>query len=289
MNYLVVDSEFNRKNYPTLIGKVLDTPPAYAEVRKFDGKAYYGLFLVNWQYGGYSYIEQDLSKKPELWPRGSADYASPDEVIRIAQKYGIPEISLAGGYWQQLGYKGYGQKVSIPGAQKALYEAREKQWGVAPTIGLPKETEGENTVGARVIKTLATKTINDITYEQMSRIVRRLGRMSKTDRGIPKRVADVLADEIGPQKALQYIDKALAAGQIMAKEYDEMRAALLLPMPRAEIPAPTIRRMAADLAQGQERLRQDFRKLTGQGQAAFRKPFEAVDKDVKKMRKALGL
>ena len=155
--------------------------------------------------------------------------------------------------------------------------------------GLPKETEGEDTVGARLIKTLATKTLNDITYETMSRIVRRLGRMSKTDRGIPKRVADVLADEIGPQKALQYLDKALAAGHIKAKEYDEMRSALLLPMPRAEIPAPTVRRMAKELAEGQQRLKEDFNKLTGQGQAAFRKPFEAVEKDVKKMRKALGL
>jgi len=155
--------------------------------------------------------------------------------------------------------------------------------------GLPKETEGEDTVGARVIKTLATKTINNITYGQMSRIVRRLGGMPKTERGIPKRVADVLADELGPQKALQYIDKALAAGHIKVREYDEMRAALLLPMPRAEIPAPTIRRMAQELVQGQQKLREDFRKLTGTGQQTFRKPFEVVDQDVKRMRKALGL
>jgi len=152
-----------------------------------------------------------------------------------------------------------------------------------------EEAPAEDTVGTRILKTLVTGSINDITYEQMNRIVRRLSRMPQRERGIPKRVADVLADELGPQKALQYIDKALAAGQIKAREYDEMRAALLLPMPRKEIPAPTIRRMAAELVQGQEKIREDFRKLTGQGQQAFQKPFKAVDEDVKRMRKALGL
>jgi hypothetical protein len=33
MRYLVVDNAFNRANYPTLIGQVFDSPPAYAAVR----------------------------------------------------------------------------------------------------------------------------------------------------------------------------------------------------------------------------------------------------------------
>ena len=154
---------------------------------------------------------------------------------------------------------------------------------------IPIEAPPDDTLATRVLKTLVSRTINDITYEQMSRIVRRLSRMPKTDRAIPKRVADVLADEIGPEKALVYIDKALAAGQIKAAEYDEMRAALLLPMPRKEIPAPAIRKMTAELVEGQARLREDFRKLTGVGQEAFRKPFEKVDEDVKRLKKAWGL
>ena len=152
-----------------------------------------------------------------------------------------------------------------------------------------RESLPDDTVATRVLKTLVTRSINDITYEQMSRIVRRLGRMPKTERGIPKRVADVLADELGPQKALVYIDKALAAGQIKAREYDEMRAALLLPMPRTEIPAPNVRRMVNELMQGQTRVREDFRKLTGVGQEAFKRPFKAVDEDVKRLRKAWGI
>ena len=188
MPYMVVDSAFNRQNYPSLIGQTLVSPPGYAQVK-------------------------------------------------------------------------------LVGAQEPP----------------------DDTLASWMIKSLVSGTINDITYEQMSRIERRLGRMTKIERGVPKRVADVLADELGAQKALQYLDNALAAGQVKAKEYDEMRAALLLPMPRAEIPAPTVRRMAAQLVGGQQKLRGDFRKLTGAGQAALRKPFEAVDEDVKRMKRALGM
>jgi hypothetical protein len=34
MKYLVIDSPFNRANYPQLIGLKLNSPPAYAEVRE---------------------------------------------------------------------------------------------------------------------------------------------------------------------------------------------------------------------------------------------------------------
>ena len=147
----------------------------------------------------------------------------------------------------------------------------------------------EDTVGARILKTLVGRTINDITMDQMNRIVRRLSRMPKRERGVPKRVADVLADEIGPQKALVYIDKALAAGQIKMGEYEEMRAALIFPIPREEIPRPIVARAVRELLAGQEKVREDFRRLSGAGQQMFQKPFKAVDEDVKKMKKALGL
>jgi len=31
--YEVIDSDFNRENYSDLIGKILDSPPAYAQVK----------------------------------------------------------------------------------------------------------------------------------------------------------------------------------------------------------------------------------------------------------------
>lgn len=158
-----------------------------------------------------------------------------------------------------------------------------------PGVPYPIEEVPEQETAIKIVHTMLTKTINDITAEQMNRIIRRISRMSRTERGIPKRVADTIADELGPQKALQYIDKALAAGQLKVREYDEMRAALLMPIPRQEIPIPTVRRMAAELLQGQEKLREDYRRLTGAGQQTFRKPVEALNEDVKRIRKAWGL
>lgn len=35
--FKVVDNDFNRANYPNLIGKILDEPPAYAQVVEVDG------------------------------------------------------------------------------------------------------------------------------------------------------------------------------------------------------------------------------------------------------------
>ena len=144
-------------------------------------------------------------------------------------------------------------------------------------------------LAADMIEALVTQTINDITYKQMSRIARRIHRLTGLERAAPKRVADILAEELSPQKALQYVDKAFAAGMIKAREYEQMRAALILPLPRKEIPPPLVPRMASELLEGQRRLREDFRKLSGTSQQALRKPFEVLDEDVKRIRKAWGL
>jgi len=149
--------------------------------------------------------------------------------------------------------------------------------------------EEDQELAADMIQALASLTIDDITYVQMSRIARRIHRLSGPERNVPKRVADILAEELGPRKALGYIDKALAAGMIKAREYDEMRAALLLPMPRKEIPPPLVPRMASELLEGQRRIREDFRKLPGMSQQTLRKPFQVLDEDVKRIRKAWGL
>lgn len=85
----------------------------------------HGPFLVNWQYGGYSYVEEDPDKPESLWVTGMADYVNPDEVITIAEREGIAVISLAGSFWERVGYKGWGEKVSISEAKIALAKARE--------------------------------------------------------------------------------------------------------------------------------------------------------------------
>ena len=92
-------------------------------------KRYHGPYLTNWQYGGYSYIEEDPSKPPELWSKGWVDYANPDQVIAIAEREELPGIHLAGGFWEEIGYKGWGEKVSISEAKRALVKAREHVLG----------------------------------------------------------------------------------------------------------------------------------------------------------------
>jgi len=163
-------------------------------------------------------------------------------------------------------------------------------YGNTPTE-VKVELEGKRrlTVAEQMIKTLETKTIDDISYVEMNRIISRIKQMPRRERDAPKRVADVLAEEIGAKKALTYVDKALAAGMITARDYEQMRAALIFPLPRVEIPAPTIAREAAALLETQIRIREDFRRLSLAGQEGFRKPFEALDKDVKRLRKAWRL
>lgn len=54
--YLVIDDEFNRENYPDLIGKVLDSPPAYAKVELFflpEETVSIFDFMKDWQNEGY--------------------------------------------------------------------------------------------------------------------------------------------------------------------------------------------------------------------------------------------
>ena len=152
-----------------------------------------------------------------------------------------------------------------------------------------EEPLAEETIGAQMLKGLITRSINDISYAQMNRIVRALQRMSRGERDAPRRVADVLSRELGPQKALEYIDKALAGGLIKRQDYEVMRAALLLPLPRQEIPAPTVARAAADLLETQTRLREEMGRLRRAGSQALEKPFRDLDEDVKRIRKAWGL
>lgn len=87
-------------------------------------KRYSRPYLTNWQYGGYSYVEEDPAKPERLWTRGMADYVRPEEVIAIAEKEDL-DISLAGEFWERIGYRGWGEKISTSEAKRALRKARE--------------------------------------------------------------------------------------------------------------------------------------------------------------------
>ncbi len=147
----------------------------------------------------------------------------------------------------------------------------------------------EDTIGTQMLKGLITGSINDISYAQMNRIVRALQRMSRGERDAPKLVANVLTEELGAAKALEYLDKSLAAGLINKRDYEAMRAALILPLPREEIPRPVVAKAAAELLETQTRLRGELRRLRETGSTAFKTPFKALDDDVKRLRRAWGV
>jgi len=129
-------------------------------------KHYRGAYLNNWQYGGYSYIEEDPGKPEELWTHGMVDYADPETVIAIAEREGLPTISLAGGFWERIGYKGWGEKVSISEARTALAKAREHVLGkISPT---QQHSNPGDQQGAGKIDKLRTEleTLRDEVYDR---------------------------------------------------------------------------------------------------------------------------
>lgn len=81
-------------------------------------------YLTNWQYGGYMY---DFMTPGGLPSWGSVSYADPEKVLKLAKEGGLKEIHLAGGYWEKLGEKGWGEKVSLEEAGKLLKRARETE------------------------------------------------------------------------------------------------------------------------------------------------------------------
>lgn len=154
------------------------------------------------------------------------------------------------------------------------------------------ERPPENTIGAQLLKTLVDHSVDDISYEQMSRIARRLGRMSTQDRGATKRVAGVLLDELGPEKALNYIEKTFAAGRIKANDYYALRGFIVLPLPRKEVtalPAPWAGAGSQQLIQGQKRLQEDLGKIRDLGLTALEKPASDLNKDIQALRRVWGL
>ena len=79
-------------------------------------RRYKNLYLINPWYGGYDYTEESSDKPTQV----AVDYASPAEVISIAEREGLSEVSLAGGFWERIGYEGYGERIPVSEARKVL-------------------------------------------------------------------------------------------------------------------------------------------------------------------------
>lgn len=161
-----------------------------------------------------------------------------------------------------------------------LYQFKMTQWGERPP---------EQTLGVQIIKTLTEHTIDDITMDQMNRIVRALSRMSRDDRDAPIRVGQVIADELGEEKALSYIEKALANGLIKRDDYEKMRSAIILRMPRTQIPAPWAGAGAQALVEGQKKIQQDLGRIRQLGLTSLEKASSTLNKDIEKIKRAWGV
>ncbi len=150
-------------------------------------------------------------------------------------------------------------------------------------------TTPEQNIGTSILKTMTEHTIDDITSDQMNRVIRRLRDMAQSDRNSPVRVGQVIADELGEEKALEYVEKALANGLIKRKDYDPMRAAIILRMPREKIPTPWAGAGSQQLLAGQKKLQEDLGKIRELGLSSLQKPVEKLNKDIQKIKKAWGL
>lgn len=91
-----------------------------------------GAYITNPNYGGYSYIEA-VTRPGVTLITGMVDYADPEEVLQIAEAGGLKEVSLAGGWWTQAGFEGWGQKIPVDQAKVLLPEWKAIFLGRLPT------------------------------------------------------------------------------------------------------------------------------------------------------------
>ncbi len=205
--------------------------------------------------------------------------ASNLEVAFYRSDYAVPSVDKIEAALEELFRQSYVIKPfgdsEYPGATLYQYASRERT--------------PDQSVGTQMLKGMIEHSIDDITYDQMNRVIRRLRDMAQSDRNSPVRVGQVIADELGEEKALEYVEKALANGLIKRKDYDPMRAAIILRMPREKIPTPWAGAGSQQLLAGQKKLQEDLGKIRELGLSSLQKPVEKLNKDIQKIKKAWGL
>lgn len=84
-------------------------------------KTYSGFYIGNALVGGYSTKE---TLKTGSVMTGMADFVPVSKVLSLALRH-RGKVSLAGGLWSRVGYRGWGQKVSVSEARKAVKKLKE--------------------------------------------------------------------------------------------------------------------------------------------------------------------
>ncbi|MCJ7663298.1 MAG: hypothetical protein MUO24_03555 [Desulfobacterales bacterium] len=206
---------------------------------------------------------------------------------RLEQQY----RSLTAGEHVDVGIVGLDRAYATSAIAEILWE-RGKLGGSMYTSGISEPESSlrrEGSIGGNLAIALREHTINDITQEQMNRIVRRLRDIPLADRMVPQRVGMVLRDELGEQKALEYADKAIANGLVKARDYEALRAGILLTVPEKERPINVLGPAARELVHQQHKLQQDIGRIRAMGDKSLEKAANNLNKDVEKLRRSWGL
>lgn len=130
--------------------------------------------------------------------------------------------------------------------------------------------------------------VKGISTDKMNRIHRRLRRLpSKEQTGVT--VGKVLVEELGVVEANRYVEESLAEGTISVKEYNELKAAVVLHVPREQLPSSWAGRSRQELISTQRRIRKDASQLSNEGKEIIKAPLNALEKDVERIKRAWGV
>ena len=83
-------------------------------------KIYSRFFISNALVGGYSTRERTARGTIIT---GAVDFVPVAKLLGLALRH-RSQVSLAGGMWSRVGYKGWGQKVTVSEAKKAVKKLR---------------------------------------------------------------------------------------------------------------------------------------------------------------------
>ena len=147
----------------------------------------------------------------------------------------------------------------------------------------------DDSVEVGIIKGLVSHTINDISREQMNRIIRRLTDIPSEERLAPQRVGTILREELGEKKALEYADKAVGNGMVRVRDYEALRAAILFNVPKNERPGNAVEQQARQLVYGQQKLQKDLGAIRQMGDKSLERAASTLNKDIDRIRRSWGM
>jgi hypothetical protein len=130
------------------------------------------------------------------------DYARPEEVIAIAEKGDIRQISLAGGFWERIGYRGWGEKVGLSEAKRALAKAKVR------VLGTQSNTSGTQNSKVNLKKELEKEAWEEgLAYKKYTELAKEARSVGKHD--VAQILQQIARDEFRHREELERITRRL--------------------------------------------------------------------------------